>query len=145
MNTLDRQVGGLHYTEKEVQPWQVIFAWNLDFHLATAIEYLARDKDREKRIEDLEKAIHNIERFIEIMDAKGKRLHRYGFGLYTWDCPLYQVVGAWELPLVLSWALEGIAVGSSPWGTSAEIALGQSIQYIKEHIDELNRRKAKSL
>lgn len=50
---------------------KVIEAWDLGFHLGTAVKYIPRagKKDPDKEIEDLEKAIWYINRKIEQLKA----------------------------------------------------------------------------
>ena len=62
----DRQVGGNHYKERSMQPWDVIDAFNLGFYEGNVLKYLLRDKVNKK--EDLEKAIHYLEKIIEGFD-----------------------------------------------------------------------------
>lgn len=59
-----KQVGGDHYTMHKIQPWDIIDAYGLDFYEGNALKYLLRYKDK-NGAEDLEKAIHYIERIIE--------------------------------------------------------------------------------
>ena len=62
----DRQVGGNHYKEKSIQPWDVIDAFDLGFYEGNVLKYLLRDKGNKK--EDLEKAVHYLEKIIEGLD-----------------------------------------------------------------------------
>jgi hypothetical protein len=66
----DKQVGGEHYRSKAIQPWDAMRAWMTleqfkGFLRGCAIKYLARCDDK-GGVEDLKKAIHYIERLIEI-------------------------------------------------------------------------------
>ena len=64
-----RQVGGRHYVDHAIQPWDIIDEYGLDYYEGNALKYLLRRKT--DRIEDLEKAIHYIEKRISILkDAK---------------------------------------------------------------------------
>jgi hypothetical protein len=53
---------------------KVIEAWELDFHLGTAVKYIPRagKKDPQKEIEDLEKSVFYIQRKIELLREKNK-------------------------------------------------------------------------
>ena len=62
MSAHDRQVGGDHY-QKEIQPWDIIDAYDLDYYEGNALKYLLRDKG--DRTEDLQKAIHYLEKELE--------------------------------------------------------------------------------
>ena len=61
-NPYDTQVGGDHYKGMVIQPMQFSMANGLDACTHTAIKYLVRKKgDKNKRAEDLRKAIHCIQ------------------------------------------------------------------------------------
>jgi len=58
------QVGGQHYkVHGSCQPWSIIDEYNLNFYEGNALKYLLRSKG--DRIEDLQKAIHYLEKEIE--------------------------------------------------------------------------------
>lgn len=61
-----------HYTRLTPQPIDVIEAWNLDFHLAQVLKYIARagKKDAAKEREDLEKAAFYLNRRINQLRKK---------------------------------------------------------------------------
>jgi hypothetical protein len=64
------QIGGTHYTTKEIQPWDAMQAWMSSeafsgFLQGNAIKYLARWKDK-GGIEDLRKARHYLDKLIEV-------------------------------------------------------------------------------
>lgn len=59
----NKQVGGDHYKKHTIQPWDVIEAYGLDFWEGNALKYLLRQKGN--RVEDLQKAIHYLEKVIE--------------------------------------------------------------------------------
>ena len=63
-DALKKQVGGDHYNKETIQPWHIIDAHKLDFYEGNAIKYILRRKGN--RVEDLLKAIHYLERKIEI-------------------------------------------------------------------------------
>ena len=68
----DKQVGGTHYINMPIQPWQIIDLLGLGFYEGSALKYLLRRKGkRQRRIEDLRKAIHCIEHLIELEEKKG--------------------------------------------------------------------------
>ena len=57
--TRKKQVGGTHYASHQIQPWDVILDYNLDYWTGNAVKYLLRDKLN--RLEDLNKARHYID------------------------------------------------------------------------------------
>ena len=64
-NPLDKQVGGSHYKKYKIQPVEYAMANDLNYCQANAIKYITRYRDK-GGIEDLNKAIHNIEILIEL-------------------------------------------------------------------------------
>lgn len=62
---LDTQVGGDHYKKYKIQPVEYAMANGLNYCQANAIKYVTRYKDK-NGIEDLKKAIHNIQILIEL-------------------------------------------------------------------------------
>ena len=69
MSANDRQVGGAHY-KASIECWDFILANNLGYLEGTAIKYLTRYK-KKNGVEDLKKAIHFIEKLIEVEEAAG--------------------------------------------------------------------------
>lgn len=64
-SSLDAQVGGSHYKDYKIQPIEYAMANNLNYCQANAVKYVTRYRDK-GGIEDLRKAIHNIEILIEL-------------------------------------------------------------------------------
>jgi len=65
MSVNDKQVGGTHYKDYAIQPWDFIESNNIPFLEGSAIKYLVRWR-KKGGIEDLYKAIQNIEKRIEL-------------------------------------------------------------------------------
>ncbi len=61
-----KQVGGTHYNKHKIQPWDIIDEYGLDYYEGNALKYILRDKNN--RVEDLEKAIHYLEYRIELLN-----------------------------------------------------------------------------
>ena len=64
------QVGGSHYTDKAVQPWQAMEAWMTEdqfkgFMLGNVIKYIARFQDKGGK-NDLEKAKHYLDKCLQL-------------------------------------------------------------------------------
>lgn len=68
---LSKQVGGGHYKKYKIQPVEYAMANELNYCQANAIKYVTRYKDK-GGIEDLRKAIHNIEILIELEANEGQ-------------------------------------------------------------------------
>ena len=70
MKANDKQVQGDHYKQYgDLQPWDVITAWGLGYLDGTALKYIARWRDK-GGIDDIRKAIHFLEKFIEVEENK---------------------------------------------------------------------------
>lgn len=73
-SALDTQVGGSHYKDMAIQPWQALEAWLTPeeyrgYHKGVAIAYLARERDK-GGLDDIKKAIHHLQRLVEIEDER---------------------------------------------------------------------------
>jgi hypothetical protein len=62
---LNSQVGGRHYNQYSIQPIEYAMANKMNYCQANAVKYVTRYKDK-NGLEDLRKAIHNIEILIEM-------------------------------------------------------------------------------
>lgn len=72
MKARDMQVGGTHYKDKRIQPWDAMEAWLspeqfTGFLRGNAIKYLARCEDK-GGLADLRKAQHYLARLIEHLE-----------------------------------------------------------------------------
>ena len=66
VNTL--QVGGDHYKQQDIQPWDAIHAWGLGYFSGNVVKYVARHQIK-GGVEDLKKAQHYLTKLIELMEA----------------------------------------------------------------------------
>lgn len=63
--TREQQVGGSHYRKGgEIQPWDIIKAWELDFWEGNVVKYVLRWKHKDG-VQDLKKARHYLDYLIE--------------------------------------------------------------------------------
>ena len=67
MTANEYQVGGSHYKGRDLQPWDIITMFDLDFFEGSALKYLLRWRQK-NGVEDLRKARHYIEYLIERED-----------------------------------------------------------------------------
>jgi hypothetical protein len=67
-NANDKQVSGTHYKKNAIQPWDYVAANNLGYFEGSAVKYLTRWKSK-GGVADLEKAVHFIEKLIELEKA----------------------------------------------------------------------------
>ena len=64
-----KQIAGSHYSDKQMQPWDYIYANNLGYFEGNCVKYVSRWKDK-GGIDDLKKAIHYLEKLIELEQGK---------------------------------------------------------------------------
>lgn len=69
MNADATQVGGSHYKDKAVQPWDYIVANGLGYLEGNVVKYISRYKEK-NGLQDLEKARHYLDKLIEVERAK---------------------------------------------------------------------------
>lgn len=71
MSANDVQIGGQHYKQEGApQHWDVVHALGWDYYVGAATKYLwrlGRKGGPEKAVEDIEKAIHYLQKKREIM------------------------------------------------------------------------------
>jgi hypothetical protein len=65
MNANDEQVGGTHYKDKSIQPWDYIAANNIGYFEGNIIKYVSRWRSK-GGIDDLNKAAHYLKKLIEL-------------------------------------------------------------------------------
>jgi hypothetical protein len=67
MGAFDRQVGGDHYKEYEIEPFEFFFRNKIPHHKATIIRRILRyDHPTGGGLEDLEKIKHEVDLIIEL-------------------------------------------------------------------------------
>jgi hypothetical protein len=66
-----RQVGGDHYTSMAIQPLEFSMANGLNACQHTALKYICRTKG--DRVQDIDKAIHTLELWREMVMKEGKK------------------------------------------------------------------------
>lgn len=65
------QIGGEHYKTMAIQPWDYIAVNNIGYFEGCVIEYVSRHQDK-GGIEDLRKAMHCLEKLIEVKTREAK-------------------------------------------------------------------------
>ncbi len=68
-NANEKQVGGDHYKNMAIQPWDFVLANDIPFLEGSAIAYIARWRTKDG-LKDIHKAIHFLEKLIEHETAK---------------------------------------------------------------------------
>jgi hypothetical protein len=70
----DTQVGGTHYAEMKIQPWDAINVWStpemvLGYHINTSVSYLARFRAK-GGLQDIKKAHHHLSELIRYFEEQ---------------------------------------------------------------------------
>ena len=68
----DMQIGGSHYKDKSIQPWDYIIANDLGYLEGNVVKYVSRWKNK-NGIEDLKKAQHYLAKLIEVANGSDTR------------------------------------------------------------------------
>ena len=67
----DKQVGGTHYLDMGVQPWDVIDSWPVEqaigYYRGNALKYIMRLGSKDGSIQETEKAIHYLEKLATVL------------------------------------------------------------------------------
>ena len=72
----ERQVGGDHYKKHgNVQPWDIWAFFNLDAFQGAIVKYVIRWRDK-GGVEDLKKARHYLDKYIEVEEEKERKCDR---------------------------------------------------------------------
>lgn len=66
MSANEKQVGGNHYQQTSIQHWDWVAANDFDYFQGQITKYVARWK-KKNGLADLEKALHFLEKYIEIV------------------------------------------------------------------------------
>jgi hypothetical protein len=75
MGANDYQVGGGHYVEQSIQPWDYIVSNDMGFLEGNIVKYISRYKYKDG-INDLEKALHYLTKLIEITNERNRQHER---------------------------------------------------------------------
>ena len=70
----DIQVGGNHYKDAGVQPWEVIDTWPLDqrigFYRGNALKYTMRMGTKDEQLTEIKKAQHYLQKLVEVLEEQ---------------------------------------------------------------------------
>ena len=68
------QVGGDHYKNMGVEPWDVVDTWPIEQRIgayrAGALKYVMRMGTKDENVQELKKAGHYIEKLIEVLEER---------------------------------------------------------------------------
>ena len=75
MSANNYQVGGNHYMEQSIQPWDFIVSQDMGFLEGNIVKYVARYKYKDG-VSDLEKALHYLTKLIEVTNERNRQNER---------------------------------------------------------------------
>ena len=69
-----RMVGGSHYVEMGVSPWDVVDTWSVEQRIGAyrhgVLKYLMRMGTKDENLQEIKKAAHYIEKLIEVLEER---------------------------------------------------------------------------
>ena len=69
----DKQIGGDHYKDMGVEPWDVVDTWPLEQRIGAyrhgALKYLMRMGSKDEQLQEIKKCGHYIEKLIEVLES----------------------------------------------------------------------------
>jgi hypothetical protein len=67
----EQQVGGAHYKQMDIEPWDVIDTWPVDqqigYHRGNALKYLMRMGSKDESPQEVGKGLHYLEKLLEVL------------------------------------------------------------------------------
>ena len=74
MKANDTQVGGNHYKDMPVEPWDVIDTWPIEQRIgayrAGALKYIMRMGSKDERAQEIRKAGHYCQKLAEVLEQE---------------------------------------------------------------------------
>ena len=68
----EQQVGGDHYKQMDIEPWDVIDTWPVDqqigYHRGNALKYLMRMGSKDESPQEIKKGRHYLEKLLEVLN-----------------------------------------------------------------------------
>lgn len=70
----DIQIGGNHYKDSGIQPWEVVDTWPLDqrigFYRGNALKYAMRMGTKDEQLTEIKKAQHYLQKLVEVLEEQ---------------------------------------------------------------------------
>ena len=96
MTASNEQVGGTHYIEMTIEPWDVVDTWPLEqrigYYRGNAIKYLLRMGSKDERAQEIRKAAHYCAKLAEVLEGAATDLNACHQST-TEDCSAVQAKG----------------------------------------------------
>ena len=72
MPAKNTQIGGDHYMNMAVEPWDVVNSWPIEqqigYHRGNAIKYLMRLGTKDAAVQEAKKAAHYVNKLVEVLN-----------------------------------------------------------------------------
>jgi hypothetical protein len=72
MSAKDYMVGGTHYKDMQLEPWDVADTWPVEQQVGIyrhgALKYIMRMGRKDDQVQELKKAVHYLEKLIEVLE-----------------------------------------------------------------------------
>ena len=69
----DKQIGGSHYKEMKVEPWDVVDTWPKEQQIGAyrdgALKYIMRMGSKDESAQEIEKGVHYLEKLLEVIKS----------------------------------------------------------------------------
>jgi hypothetical protein len=69
-----KQVGGTHYKDMGIEPWDVIDTWPIEqqigFYRGNGLKYLMRMGAKDESAQEISKGIHVLEKLLEVLKGR---------------------------------------------------------------------------
>jgi Protein of unknwon function (DUF3310) len=76
----DKQVGGTHYKDMGIEPWDVVDTWPIEMRVgayrAGALKYLMRMGSKDESAQEIGKGIHYMEKLQEVVSSTEYRIQQ---------------------------------------------------------------------
>lgn len=77
-----RQVGGSHYVQMAVQPWDVVDTWPIEqrigYYRGGALKYLMRMGSKDESAQEIAKGQHYLEKLLEVLHERAAQGGAHG-------------------------------------------------------------------
>ena len=74
MTARDIQIGGDHYKNMGVEPWDVVDTWPIDQRIGAyrhgALKYVMRMGTKDANIKEIKKSIHYLQKLVEVLEER---------------------------------------------------------------------------
>ena len=74
MKARDIQIGGDHYKNMGVEPWDVVDTWPIEqrigFYRGGALKYVMRMGTKDENVQEIRKGMHYMQKLVEVLEER---------------------------------------------------------------------------